>query len=228
MAPIAPIATLAAFVLPCVAAYGRCMALPSPLSVSVSLSLLVGAGAGCFSDPGRPDVSDVDTGEESDDTGPAAASCSDYCTLVSACDADFPQYVTTGPCDSVCELMPKGTQEDQTGNTVGCRTFYAIQAGEGSSEKETFCQNSGPAGNGVCGGVCESFCAIAVEACADVYPSVIDCTTACMGWDATEPYAASSPEGDTFACRMKHLTYATLDPDTHCGHVADASPVCVN
>lgn len=162
-------------------------------------------------------------------TGAEPASCEEYCSFMEACDADFPQYSTVGPCLSVCENIPLGTKDDQTGNTVGCRTFYAIQAGEGTADQEAFCHNAGPAGNGVCGGMCESFCAIQDKACTGdnkVFDSILDCTNACMGWDMTTPYQSDVPEADTYACRLKHLTYATIDPDTHCSHVQDQSPVC--
>lgn len=190
--------------------------------------------AACFESTDLPGDTSTSTGEAgSETTGDGdgdgdgdAASCEDYCSFMAVCEGDFAMYSTVGPCMSVCEQMPLGTNSDQVGNTVGCRTFYAIQAGEGGPDQQTFCQNAGPSGNGVCGGFCESFCAIAVETCPGTFADTIDCTNACMGWDTTELYNADSPNADTYACRLKHLTYATIDPNTHCSHIADVSVTC--
>jgi len=177
------------------------------------------------------DTSTQDTGTE---TGGAETNCEDYCSFIEVCDTDFPQYSTAGPCQSVCDHIPPGTPGDATGNTVACRTFYATQAGEGGADQESFCRNAGPSGNGICGGFCESFCAIAIEACTGanaVFPSILDCTMDCMTWDDTVAYDANAAMADTYACRLKHLTYATLDDTNagiHCSHIGNASPVCVD
>ena len=179
--------------------------------------------------PSESSTGSAGSGESSGDgdgDGDDVASCEEYCSFVGVCEGDFAMYSTVGPCLSVCEEMPLGTKMDQTGNNVGCRTFWAVQAGEGGPDQETFCQNAGPSGNGVCGGFCESFCAIALNTCPGIFADAIDCTTDCMDWDTTETYNANSPEADTYACRLKHLTYATIDPTTHCSHIADVSAVC--
>lgn len=210
----------------------------SSLVVRATIALAFGSVAtlglsGCFesTDIDEDTTTSSDGNDESEGETGTTADCGTYCSLVSACDDSFPQYTTVGPCMSVCSNMPLGSADDQTGNTVGCRTFYSIQAGEATANQETFCQNAGPSGNGVCGGLCESFCAIAVDTCTgdnQVFDDTIDCINKCMTWDTSVPYASDTAEADNYACRLKHLTYATLDPGTHCSHVADESNVCVD
>jgi hypothetical protein len=168
---------------------------------------------------------------DGDGDGDPEADCETYCDFQAVCDDDFPQYGSSGPCLSVCAQMPLGSTGDQTGNTVGCRTFYAIEAGENTAQKEQFCLNSGPSGNDACGGRCESFCAIAQQACTGdqlVYADTVECLTACAEWDDSVTYSANTVEANNYACRLKHLTYATLNPTTHCSHIAPESPVCVD
>ena len=206
----------------------------APLTALFVLTLPASA---CFEDTALEDSiteaagTAADSNSDSDsDTGEQAADCEMYCNFNAACDDDFPQYTTIGPCLSVCDAIPLGNMGDQTGNTVGCRTFYAIQAGENTEQKEQFCLNSGPMGNDACGGPCESFCAIAAVACAggnEAFPDTITCLAECAMWDTEVVYNANVMEDDNYACRLKHLTYATVDPLTHCQHVQTDSAVCV-
>ena len=201
--------------------------------------LVLATTSACFEDTDLPDgLTDATTNNDdseagstdTSDTGQNEASCENYCNFQSACDNDFPQYSTVGPCLSVCEKMPLGTMTDMTGNTVGCRTFYAIEAGENTADQETNCRRAGPSGDGACGGICESFCAIAQQACVDdneAFSSTVECLDACELWNTEPNYDANVPEADTYACRLKHLTYATVLPGTHCSHVAAVSPVCM-
>ena len=193
--------------------------------------------SGCFEDTTLPDgiteAAGTDTATETNtdttDTGPNAADCMTYCGLVGTCDTN-PQYGDMGPCMNVCMNMDLGSVEDQTGNTVGCRTHYAILAAECGDMKELNCRRAGPSGDGACGSPCESFCRIASTTCtgeSQIFPSEGDCVTACMQWPDMPLYDASVPEADTYACRLKHLTYATLAPAVHCSHAQAMSPVCL-
>ena len=42
----------------------------------------------------------------------------------------------------------------------------------------------------------------------------------------TEPYDAGDVAGNTFACRLYHLTVATTLPDAHCPHIQPTSATC--
>ena len=188
------------------------------------------AGTDTNVDGGDGDATTADTTDTGADTGPTPATCMDYCGLMSACNDDFPQYGVTGPCLEVCAHMDLGNIGDQTGNTIGCRMNYAINASEGGAEKEANCRRAGPTGGGACGSPCESFCEIIDSLCVDAnqqFSTVTECLDACAQWPDMPLYDANVPEADTYACRMKHLTYASLAPNTHCSHAQDVSPVCM-
>ena len=97
------------------------------------------------------------------------------------------------------------------------------------SDPVTHCPHAGPAGDGVCGTNCDSFCTIAQGICTgnnQVFGSVPECMTACGVFPMTARYTTSAVTGNTFGCRMYHLTLATIDPVTHCPHIAVVSAVC--
>ncbi len=48
----------------------------------------------------------------------------------------------------------------------------------------------------------------------------------CSNESDTEPYDASDVAGDTFACRLYHLTAAATLPEVHCPHILPASAPC--
>jgi hypothetical protein len=39
-------------------------------------------------------------------------------------------------------------------------------------------------------------------------------------------YSTAVVSGDSYACRLYHLTQAAVDPVVHCGHIVEASPTC--
>jgi hypothetical protein len=96
------------------------------------------------------------------------------------------------------------------------------------ADATTHCPHAGPAGDGVCGGNCESFCSLAATTCPAVYQQFApDCMTACGGFSMTPArYTTTTVTGNTFPCRMYHLTLATIDPVTHCPHIAVSSATC--
>lgn len=186
------------------------------------------------------DVSTGDAGDDGavgstgvvDDDGDAAdqaEACAEYCGLVGDhCGDELAQYAGTALCEATCAQMPLGTPEDTLGNTVGCRTFHALLAAESA---DPHCRHAGPAGDGTCGANCESFCSLTLQTCAGElapYPDADSCIAACEGFAAEPPYSADAPDADTFACRMHHLTLAAVQPDVHCGHIGETSPVCVD
>ena len=165
------------------------------------------------------------TGSVDDSTteAPATPSCEEYCTLVTDhCTDDNAQYSGVAACEAVCAAMPLGDVGDELGNTVGCRTYHAIAAAEA---QDPHCPHAGPSGAGVCGSPCESFCTLAAGLCTDAdqqFADTEECVAACMMY----PIDSDAIDGDTFACRMYHLTVAALQPDVHCPHIVLDSPVC--
>jgi hypothetical protein len=111
---------------------------------------------------------------------------------------------------------------------VSCRSTHATLA---LSDAATHCPHAGPAGDGVCGTNCESFCALAAATCTGAnqqYATLGDCMTACNNFSmnpARYTVLGGSPGGNTFACRMFHLTLATVDL-AHCPHIAVNSTTC--
>jgi len=185
--------------------------------------------AGCPADDADTDT-DVGTTAgsitaSSEPTGGAAdLTCTDYCTAITAhCTAANAQYSAMDTCMGSCKAFEVGTAADTSGNTLGCRLYHA---GAAAMDPSLHCAHAGPGGAGVCGGNCEGFCAIAGDACAGTFADDAACATACATYDQTEPYDASDGAGDTFACRLYHLTVATTLPDPHCAHIVEASPTC--
>jgi hypothetical protein len=153
--------------------------------------------------------------------------CTDYCnTIQAACATAYQQYPSVIECLHSCAPLPR-TDAVST-NTIKCRLSHAQAAQLVPVDPYTHCPHAGPAGDAVCGGNCESFCTLAAAACPTVYSQFSpDCITACNGFAMAryfEPMGAAG--GNTFACRMYHLTLATVDPVSHCSHIAVASPVC--
>jgi hypothetical protein len=154
------------------------------------------------------------------DLGSDALTCDTYCdTITTACPAPRLQYESRGACMALCATMPVGTLQDQSGDTLGCRLALATQiswTGEGD------CAAAGPAGAGQCGGDCDSFCQGALLVCPSDFASAADCLQKCNALPSCEPYSVPStpPDTNSVQCRIYHLTAATLDPGTHCPHVA--------
>lgn len=164
------------------------------------------------------------TGTEPTTGEPAGQTCADYCTAVTAnCSGATAQYSGMDTCMGACEAFPAGTAADMAGNTLGCRIYHA---GAAKMDAATHCTHAGPGGADLCGSNCESFCAIADDACAGTFADNAACMTACAAYDQTEPYDASDAAGDTFACRLYHLTVATTLPADHCAHILPDSAPC--
>ncbi len=213
---------------------GKAATLPaiSLRSVVVVVGLLAASG-GCFSPDRAPgDGSDTDTssagGDGSSGSGDAAPlSCPQYCTLVGDhCDGDLLQYPGSVECEAMCAGLPVGAIDDTLGNTRGCRAYHASNAIE---DPAGHCRHAGPSGDGVCGGNCESFCTLAAALCTDenqVFANSEDCVTQCGQYPVDPPYSADLLAGDSFACRMFHLSVAALQPSVHCGHIGLVSDTC--
>ncbi len=216
-----------------------------------SLILLTVIGlAGCFEDPAPVDDDSGNddsgtTGAATDSTGTppddstgmadssgestgAVDACPEYCGLVQdICTDDLQQYQGEDICLAVCAALPPGEAGDQLGNSAACRRSQAIQAAEAPG---TFCGPAGPTGDDTCGASCESFCGLATALCVDdmaQWPDVPSCIADCMQFPNDVEYNSMVVSGDSYACRMYHLTVAALDPAVHCPHIGLDSPVCL-
>ena len=192
---------------------------------------------GTTGDAASTSTGEVEAESSSSSTGGAAESssggdagaieaCEDYCALITDhCQDEVSQYPGTELCESTCANIPQGAAGDELGNSVACRTFHAVLAAEGPEEH---CPHAGPAGDNICGSDCESFCSLAASTCGDLSPFAgsEDCIAQCEAFPADVEYSAEVPDGDNYACRLRHLTLASLQPEIHCSHIATDSPVC--
>jgi hypothetical protein len=172
--------------------------------------------------------------------GATAVDCATYCsTIEAACTAGNDQYGTNGTesfCVDTCATWMAGTLGD-TGDTIGCRLEHAMHISDAAVD----CVHAGPmavgmgaGGAGGAGGAaandpkcgasaCDNFCELADAVCTggnQQWATVAACKADCQTFlgDATA-YDAGDTSGDTFECRMYHLTAAADDPNTHCGHI---------
>jgi hypothetical protein len=184
----------------------------------------------CASDAGCANGFTCDTGLGVCTNGPK---CTPYCnTIATNCQPPYTQYFSMDACLKSCALLPKGTAADTAGNTVGCRTYHAGAAAGTAANQQIHCPHAGPGGDGACGANCLGFCTIAMGACTgsnQVFPSMPDCMNACATFNPVPKYSSTVTSGNSFACRLYHLTNAALGPaeaNVHCGHIVTSSPVC--
>jgi hypothetical protein len=124
----------------------------------------------------------------------------------------------------------QGTAGAMGGNNLECRAYHA---GAAAAAPVLHCPHAGPAGDSVCGSNCESFCTVAINKCASQFQdNLATCTTQCNAFvNSTATYNSNSVSGDSFACRMYHLTVAATDTasaTTHCPHITPVSAACHN
>ncbi|MEX1366402.1 MAG: hypothetical protein AB1Z98_24975 [Nannocystaceae bacterium] len=181
-----------------------------------------GSSSGGLTEEGEESTSD-------DGAPPAQDPCPEYCEIIGDhCGDDLAQYPGQAICEAVCALMDPGEEGDVLGNSAACRAHHAFLAAESA---DPHCLHGGPTGDTTCGGPCESFCSLARDACPDELSPFLDtdeCIAECESWPPQPKYFAGVEAGDSYACRMHHLTLAALQPDVHCGHIGTDSPVCAD
>jgi hypothetical protein len=172
--------------------------------------------------------------------GDDAVTCDSYCdNITAACTGKNLQYGSRDACMGLCATLPVGTQADPTGNTLACRIHKLSLLGEEGS-----CAAAGPAGEDPnsseqCTTGCEMLCTGALQVCPEDFKTKSACMTACealpiCGESFDVPTDSCIPDYGSVQCRIYHLTAATLDPETHCPHVAGMGycsptlPACPN
>ena len=184
------------------------------------------------------DAGRVDSGMPGVDAGTVdagtPATCAAYCASIQAnCTGNSAQYGTVDTCLGSCAGFMAGTIGAQAGNNLECRAYHAKAA---QGDATTHCPHAGPAGDGVCGANCDGFCAIQAAACTAgnvQFASIDACKTACNGYTgATARYDSNTTSGDSFKCRMYHLSVSATpggsQATTHCPHIAATSAACHN
>jgi hypothetical protein len=169
--------------------------------------------------------------------GGAALTCDAYCTTIMAgCTADNAQYPDNASCLASCAGFPVGTDADMSGNTLGCRSYHAGVADDSATNATAHCHHAGPGGgDGTCGENCDGFCAVAMQVCTganEQWATADECRVDCTAfmYDMANTFDTTDTSGDSFNCRLYHLTNAARDAmsaGTHCPHIITASPVCM-
>jgi hypothetical protein len=152
--------------------------------------------------------------------------CPEYCSIVmAACDGDLAQYESPEQCLAVCEALERGANDDQTGNTVGCRRYHAFSA---TLAPTTHCFHAGPTGDGHCGqddaktgdtSNCESYCRLVEAACPDEFTDALgsasECQKACKDLPeagADSLYSVGDAENEKgLSCRVIYAARAFED-----------------
>lgn len=152
----------------------------------------------------------------------ADLTCEIYCeTIERNCEEDHAQFFEDGLghtlCPMICPAFQIGNPADQTGNSLGCRSYHARAS---VSDPANHCALAGPSGGGICGDRCEAFCAIAKEICDATYVDEATCMNECASFDDSVPYDVTQTSGNTFACRFYYLTAGD------CGLITLSSPAC--
>jgi hypothetical protein len=167
--------------------------------------------------------------------GSSNLSCESYCTqIMDACQGENAQYNSMASCLGTCSHFDVGSDGDTKEPTLGCRIYHAGVAAMPNNAKD-HCPHAGPSGGGSCGTPCEAFCKVALGACTGnnvQYATADECNTECAKFtaDPANTYDAADTSGDTFNCRMYHLTVAATDDTSasaHCSHIPAGSPVCM-
>jgi hypothetical protein len=183
--------------------------------------------------------------------GAPATDANHHCAATAVNCASAAQYNAHADCVASFTQFPNSNvNASDGGNNRGCRQYHGnnviapTPAGGGIAH----CAHSGPSGGGVCGGPNSTRASwqimAGIPACANIaafaYVSV-SVNIAFANWSSTDfmtivPPVASggtyttttAATSDNDACRVYHLTAATTDPVTHCGHGAVVSPPCGN
>src|SRR5690606_18163724 len=115
--------------------------------------------------PGGPDAGDP---PDTPDAGMVSAQCEDYCgAIMSNCTGSNAQYADMDECLALCGASGWGAGEvgDKDGNTLQCRITHAVELS--AADPDQHCASAGPTGDGVCGSLCESYCAFSGKYCSE-------------------------------------------------------------
>ncbi|HEY3668126.1 MAG TPA: hypothetical protein VGL19_19120 [Polyangiaceae bacterium] len=167
--------------------------------------------------------------------------CDSFCRLEMAECQDADQiYADLGQCQAVCNALPKGSVDDTSQNTVGCRKYHSYNA---MLDPDTHCSHTGPGGDGHCGdmatGNCESYCILAQAACSATTPGVdptatfettyltqANCQKACAklpGAVHDSGYSLDA-KGPNVQCLLLHASKALTTPAADCAAALGAAP----
>lgn len=158
----------------------------------------------------------------------AEPTCEEYCDIeLAACDRGLAQYETPEQCLAACAALPRGMNQDQSGNTVACRRYHSFSA---TTLPDTHCYHSGPTGDGHCGGEtgnCEAYCALVAAACPQDFAGEEQCLAACADLPDSKRDSKftlkSAAESTGYQCRVLH-TLRAFDDARECTAALGGAP----
>jgi hypothetical protein len=149
-----------------------------------------------------------------------APTCEQYCKVeLVACTDELTQYESEDQCLAVCAALDPGLNEDEAGNTVGCRRYHSFNS---TLLPAAHCSHSGPSGDGHCGdaetGNCDSYCTLLAAACPDEFQTLggaATCLAQCAKLpehEANSGYTLAKAKASTgLQCRILHAVQAFED-----------------
>ena len=175
---------------------------------------------------------------------------SNYCLEEVLHDEDF---CLTFVDNAVPNAISVGSLSDASGNTLGCRIHYALEAETAEaagdeSTRRTACEKAALTGGQTCGSFCENYCDLAIQTCnlsnnveyegtalfmSGGTPSPSACETACAEFPEDVLDGVSQTDqlfgyGGTVQCRIHHLQAAVVEgqenPNSYGLHCGHASP----
>ncbi len=147
-------------------------------------------------------------------------SCETYCRDIMAnCQGTDIQWTNLDTCMGACPAFNLGTETDESGNTLGCRHFFARGA---ANDPAGNCVKAGPSGAGSCGSECDGYCTLMQNICPGSFTDPGTCSEKCLAYTVAGPYDATIVTGDSRECRTYHVSVAAENaPATaaiHCPH----------
>ncbi len=172
--------------------------------------------------PADTGVGPADTGVGPSDSGTGASDagavvipdggtpCQTYCgQVMTNCNGGNAMYTDLAQCLAACDdinfVQPRTAMPgDQSGNSIYCRTYWAVQAATAVDVAAT-CANASPVGGGTCGSTCENYCDFVLNLCVPPPPMWFqraDCLADCGNLQANGAFNALT--GDSVQCRINH------------------------
>lgn len=197
------------------------MSLSKPWILVLSLTL-AGCGGGGGDDgngdgpdAASPDSPDAGPSPGAPDAGVAGAPCESYCSaIMTNCTGANAQYGNMDECLEMCgaSVWGEGAAGADDDNTLSCRSTHAGELAAGDPDQH--CASAGPTGGGVCGSLCESYCAYSAKYCGEVHPydDARQCVLAC---DKLIPQDGDPTADDnSVQCRLRNVLEAVQGGDT--------------
>lgn len=173
-----------------------------------------GNGGGDGPDASVPGAPDAGAPPGTPGDGVSGAECESYCgAIMSNCTGANAQYGSMEECMELCgsagwSAGAAGAADD---NTLSCRFTHASELA--ASDPEQHCASAGPTGGGVCGSLCESYCAYSAKYCGEThsFEDTRQCVLAC---DKLVPQDGDPTADDnSVQCRLRSVLEAARGGD---------------